>query len=159
MLCILRGSDFKATGFTLFRRGKSRLRFREKGQNRKIFYPYGIFISFYIPSVIEKGGLSDVLLLGGRTFTLPKKSLSPCYLLSLSAPGGGPIGIFIVVIQSLSLVRLFGDPMDSSPLGCSVHGISQARILEWVAISFSKRSSRPRDRTQVSRSASGFFTS
>lgn len=98
MLCILRGSDFKATGFTLFRRGKSRLRFREKGQNRKIFYPYGIFISFYIPSVIEKGGLSDVLLLGGRTFTLPKKSLSPCYLLSLSAPGGGPIGIFIVVI-------------------------------------------------------------
>ena len=38
------------------------------------------------------------------------------------------------------------DPMDCSPPGSSVHGISQARILEWVAISFSRGSSRPRDR-------------
>ena len=37
-----------------------------------------------------------------------------------------------------------------SPPGSSVHGILQARILEWVAISFSRGSSRPRDRTQVS---------
>ena len=36
------------------------------------------------------------------------------------------------------------DPMDCSPLGFSVHGISQARILEWVAITFSERSSQPR---------------
>ena len=43
------------------------------------------------------------------------------------------------------------DPMDCSLPGCSVHGIYQARILEWVAISFSRRSSRPRDRTRVSR--------
>ena len=42
------------------------------------------------------------------------------------------------------------DPMDCSLRGSSVHGIFQARILEWVAISFSKRSSRPRDQTQVS---------
>ena len=41
-------------------------------------------------------------------------------------------------------------PMDCSPPGSSVHGILQARILEWVAISFSKGSSRPRDQTQVS---------
>ena len=41
------------------------------------------------------------------------------------------------------------DPMDCSLPGSSVHGISQARILEWVAISFSKGSSLPRDRTQV----------
>ena len=40
--------------------------------------------------------------------------------------------------------------MDCSPPGSSVHGILQARILEWVAISFSRGSSRPRDRTQVS---------
>ena len=40
--------------------------------------------------------------------------------------------------------------MDCSPPGSSVHGILQARILEWVAISFSKGSSRPRDQTQVS---------
>ena len=36
-------------------------------------------------------------------------------------------------------------PMDCSPPGFSVHGILQARILEWVAISFSRGSSRPRD--------------
>ena len=40
-----------------------------------------------------------------------------------------------------------GDPMDGSPPSSSVHGILQARILEWVAISFSRGSSRPRDRT------------
>ena len=39
------------------------------------------------------------------------------------------------------------DPMDCSPPGSSVHGISQARILQCVAISFSRGSSRPRDRT------------
>ena len=42
------------------------------------------------------------------------------------------------------------NPMDCSLPGFSVHGIFQARVLEWVAISFSKGSSRPRDRTQVS---------
>ena len=41
-------------------------------------------------------------------------------------------------------------PLDCSLPGSSVHGILQARILEWVAISSSRRSSRPRDRTQVS---------
>ena len=41
------------------------------------------------------------------------------------------------------------DPMDCSPPGSSVHGILQARILEWVAISFSRESSKPRDRTSV----------
>ena len=39
-----------------------------------------------------------------------------------------------------------------------VHGIPQARILEWVAFPFSRRSSQPRDRTQVSHIAGGFFT-
>ena len=42
------------------------------------------------------------------------------------------------------------DPVDCSPPGSSVHGILQARILEWVAISFSRASSQPRDQTQVS---------
>ena len=44
----------------------------------------------------------------------------------------------------------FWDPMDCSPPGPSVHGDSQARILEWVAISFSRRSSQPRDWTCAS---------
>ena len=42
------------------------------------------------------------------------------------------------------------DPMDCSPSGSSVHGILQARILEWVAILFSRGSSQPRDLTCVS---------
>ena len=41
------------------------------------------------------------------------------------------------------------DPVDCSPPGSSVPGILQARILEWVAIPFSRGSSRPRDRTHV----------
>ena len=41
------------------------------------------------------------------------------------------------------------DPADCSPPGSSVHGILQARILEWVAISFSRGSSQPRSRTQA----------
>ena len=50
------------------------------------------------------------------------------------------------------------DPMDCSPPGSSVHGILQARMLEWVAIPFSRVSSRPRDLTWVSCTASRFFT-
>ena len=42
------------------------------------------------------------------------------------------------------------DPLDCSPPGFSAHEILQARILEWVAISFSRGSSQPRDQTQVS---------
>ena len=50
------------------------------------------------------------------------------------------------------------DPVDCSPPGSSVHGILQARILEWVVISFSRGSSRPRDRSQVSRLAGRRFS-
>ena len=50
------------------------------------------------------------------------------------------------------------DPMDCSPPGSSVHGIYQAGILEWVIISFSRGSSWPRDRTQVSHIADRFVS-
>ena len=50
------------------------------------------------------------------------------------------------------------DPMDCSPRGSAVHGILQPRILEWVAILFSRGSSQPRDRTQVSCIADRFFS-
>ena len=49
------------------------------------------------------------------------------------------------------------DSMDCSPTGSSVHGILQARILEWVAIPFSRGSSRPKDQTQVSCTEGRFF--
>ena len=42
------------------------------------------------------------------------------------------------------------DPIDCSPPGPSVPGVSQAKILEWIAISFCRGSSRPRDRTHIS---------
>ena len=51
--------------------------------------------------------------------------------------------VLIVVVYSLICVRLFCIPMHCSPPGFSVQGISQARIPQWVAISFSRRSSRP----------------
>ena len=50
------------------------------------------------------------------------------------------------------------DLMDCSPPGSSVHGILQARILEWVVISFSRGSSQPRDWTGISCIAGRFFT-
>ena len=50
------------------------------------------------------------------------------------------------------------DPMDCSPPDSSVCGILQARILEWIAIYFSRRSSWPRDWTQISCIAGRFFT-
>ena len=45
------------------------------------------------------------------------------------------------------------------PIDYIIHGILQARILDWVALLFSRGSSQPRDRTQVSHIAGGFFTS
>ena len=62
----------------------------------------------------------------------------------------------LVLITQLYLTLC--DPIDCSLPGSSAHGISQARILEWVAIPFSRESSQARDETQVSRIASSFFT-
>ena len=50
-------------------------------------------------------------------------------------------------------------PTLCNPMDYTVHGILQARILEWVAFLFSKVSSQPRDQTQVSCIAGRFFTS
>ena len=50
------------------------------------------------------------------------------------------------------------NPMACGLLGSSVHGILQPRILEWIAMPFSRGSFWPRDRTQVCYTAGGFFT-
>ena len=55
-----------------------------------------------------------------------------------------------VCTKSLQSCLTLCNPMDCSPLGFSVHGIFQARILEWVAIPSSRGSFRPRDQTHVS---------
>ena len=65
------------------------------------------------------------------------------------------IYLFILVAQ---LCHSLGNQMEFSPPGSSVHGILQARILEWVAISSSQGSSQSRDQTWVSLIAGRFFT-
>ena len=59
-------------------------------------------------------------------------------------------------VQSLSPVRLFATPWIAAHQ--EIRGISQAKILKWVGISFSRGSSQPRDRTQVSCIAGRLFT-
>ena len=63
-----------------------------------------------------------------------------------------------VKVLSSQLHPTLCDPMEYNLLGSSVYGIFQARILEWVAISFSRESSWPRYQTQVSCIAGRFFT-
>ena len=58
----------------------------------------------------------------------------------------------------VKLSSTLGDPIDCSPQGCSVHGISQARVLEWAATSYFRGSSRSRDRTCISCTTDRFFT-
>ena len=60
--------------------------------------------------------------------------------------------------KSLQSCLTLCDPIDGSPPGSPVPGILQARTLEWVAISFSRGSSQPRDRTWVSCIVSRCFT-
>ena len=61
----------------------------------------------------------------------------------------------VLVVQSCQTLC---EPINCSLPGSSAHGILQARILEWVAIPFSRGSSQPRDPTQVSHIAGRFFT-
>ena len=65
--------------------------------------------------------------------------------------------VVVVCLVAQSWLTLC-DPINCTPPGSSVHGISQARILEWVAISFSKLSSWPRDQTHASFIEGGLFT-
>ena len=57
-------------------------------------------------------------------------------------------------VKVTQLCLTFCNPMDYT-----IHGVLQARILEWVAIPSSRGSSQPRDGSQVSHTAGGFFTS
>ena len=62
-----------------------------------------------------------------------------------------------VVLVAQSCLTLYNS-IDYSPPGSSLHGILQVRILEWITIPFSRGSSQPRDRTQVSCIADRFFS-
>ena len=61
------------------------------------------------------------------------------------------IGIYVLsCAKSLQLCLILCDSVDCSPPGSAVHGVLQARILEWGAVSFSRGSSQARNGTQVS---------
>ena len=77
-----------------------------------------------------------------RTFRDLQKATHPKVLMSFYIKGGGGS-----VPQSCPTLC---DPIDCSPPGSSAHGILQARILEWIAISSSRGSARSRNRTWVS---------
>ena len=69
--------------------------------------------------------------------------------LSLYFPNDENLILIICCCLFAKLHLTLWDPMDCSPPGSSVHGILQARALEWVAESSSRGSSRPRDRTCI----------
>ena len=80
------------------------------------------------------------------TSTWHKRALNAGF----SHPSGQPQGpTRPLCVLRCSVVSDSCDPMDCTPLDCPVHGISQARILEWVAISYSRGSSWPRDQTCI----------
>ena len=63
-----------------------------------------------------------------------------------------------VCAKSLQSCPTICDPMDCSPPGSAVHGILQARILDWIAMPSSRGSFQPRDQSQVFRVAGTFCT-
>ena len=70
-----------------------------------------------------------------------------CSILELEPEFSQKLTVVACVLNHSSRVQLFCDPIDCSPPGSSVHGILQARRLEWVAMPSSRGSSRPRDRS------------
>ena len=89
--------------------------------------------------------LQGIFLTQGSNPGLPHCKRWILYQLSHKGSPDGKVKWSEVAQSCLTL----WDPMDYSLPGSSLHGILQARVLEWVAISFSRGSSRPRDRTQV----------
>ena len=77
-----------------------------------------------------------------------------CRMVKVKLTGERAVRPLHVCSQCLTLC----DPLDCSPPGTSVHGVLQARILEWAALPSFRGSSRPRDRTPSPALAGGFFT-
>ena len=113
----------------------------------------GIEPAFPLTHALQEGPLS--LSHQGSTVTQLPRSEVKVWFEPLDSPLPLPGKGCMLVAQSCPALC---DPMDGNLPGSSVHGILQARILEGVAISFSKESSQPRGRSQVSRIAGGFCT-
>ena len=115
--------------------------------------PTPVFLPGDIQGLAEPGGLpamrshrvghdwSDLTAAAAATYSIP-------LIHTVSSKLGFPFWC-VGVLVTQSCLTLCG-PMDCSPQGSSVHGILQARILEWVAIPFLRGSFWPKERTQVS---------
>ena len=113
--------------------------------------PYSFKVSCFLASLFLSGKLSCKKFLK-HSSALPRWLFSqPAH----AAPGTPYMCVLCLITQSGLTMR---DVMDCSLPGFPVHGIPQARILEWVTIPFSRASSRPRDQTQVSCIWGEFFT-
>ena len=114
----------------------------------------------FLKSFLEK----DSLVLFSKKNLFRKDSLCCIYVylsVTLVISSQHPITLyshmFITICSDAQLCPTLCNPTDCSPPGSSVQGLLQARILDWVAISFSRGSSLFRDQTWVSCIASGFF--
>ena len=95
-------------------------------------------------------GKLDLVLMGGAPIS---KSL-----IQFSIDGWSCVPSLLFESEVAQSCLTLCDPTDCSLSGSSVHGIFQARVLEWIAISFSRGSSQPRARTQVSHIVDRCFT-
>ena len=111
-----------------------------------IYLPFNHIVSYLLYNVI---GIPCGIFLGGGRNRLKLTRYKYKYIGVCSCGCHGLVA---------KLCPMLWDPTDYSPPGSSVHGIFQARILEWVAISFTKGSSWSRDWILVSCIASKFFT-
>ena len=126
--------------------------------------------AYYGPSIYSNLHLTFTEALGNAfliTMTEESPSVLPCFTQPKNIPWVllvDPLSKFSFHIDLLVICAVLTqlcptrcDPMDSRPPGTSVHGILQARILEWAAISSSRGSSQPRDQTLVSPALAGVF--
>ena len=111
----------------------------------------------YCSWVLKARILKWVALSLSRGFFWPKKKLASLHSLPLRHQGSPRIKDESESEVAQSRPTLC-DPMDCSLPGSSIHGTFQAIVLEWIAISFSRGSSQPRDQTQVSHIVDRRFT-
>ena len=119
-----------------------------------------------VHEILQATILKWVAMPFSRGSSQPRWGLNPLLLHLLHCPVGSltlvPSGKLMSESESESEVAqscpTLCDPMDCSLSGSSVHGIFQARMLEWIAISFSRGSSQPRNQTRVSHIVGRHFT-
>ena len=150
--CHLSGSRY-----TLVRFGKEKASFQSRARvaKKNLLYPYpclGCAIGPSLPGTFPTECPVSAFKPrtnwdGWSSYYHPTSRAAPCQIHT------SPVS----VVVSHQVMSDSCDPMDCSLPGSSVHGISQRRILEWVAISFSWGSSLLRDLIHISCTAGGFF--